>query len=216
MFNELDAPKEVKAESNESESGFRLINIKTEMTIVEGYDFIKEKLAELKKDIHYVGYDDRLNQTPTEESYLGKWEDERGESMFVPDDSTGQGKRAKEKLAEYGLEGIEYNDAEPDFSKCSEATVEIDSMTEDRPNNFAQADKKCAEQWNKEGKDGRTDWTSVEVREYRRESKLSWHERCDMKTMDLVHQDIHTFFSHSGGVAECKARDNAKGGDFDE
>ena len=56
----------------------------------------------------------------------------------------------------------------------------------------------------------------MEVREYRRESKLSWHERCDMKTMDLVHQDIHTFFSHSGGVAECKARDNAKGGDFDE
>ena len=141
MFNELDAPKEVKAESNESESGFRLINIKTEMTIVEGYDFIKEKLAELKKDIHYVGYDDRLNQTPTEESYLGKWEDERGESMFVPDDSTGQGKRAKEKLAEYGLEGIEYNDAEPDFSKCSEATVEIDSMTEDRTNTFAQEDQ---------------------------------------------------------------------------
>ena len=41
-------------------------------------------------------------------------------------------------LEKYGLEGIEYKDGVPDFSECSEETVEI-SMTENRSKNFSKA-----------------------------------------------------------------------------
>lgn len=75
----------------------------------------------------------------------------------------------------------------------------------------------CAEQWNIEKKDGRIDWDAADVRDWRRENNCSWHECCDTRTMMLVPTEIHGYFRHSGGVAECKARDNADvGGGFDE
>ena len=180
-------------------------------------------------DKHYVPYKDRLDQTPKVGSDLGSWEGDRGESKFIPYEETDAGRKAKEALAERGMDGINYKDGEPDFSKCAEATVVIEHMTENRDNpyldadgnrqesNFFQADVKCAEQWNAGQKDGRSDWTAAEVRDWRRENKYSWHERCDTRTMDLVSRDIHGFFIHSGGVAECKARDAVNvGGGFDE
>lgn len=63
------------------------------------------------------------------------------------------------------MNGIEYKNAEADFSKCAEATVSIENMTSNRSDNFQQADVKCAEQWNAAGKDGKTDWTANGVRE---------------------------------------------------
>lgn len=70
----------------------------------------------------------------------------------------------------------QYESAEPDFSKCSEAEVEIDNMTENRENyvdengeyqqgNFTQADAKCAERWNSTKRDGKDDWTAADVRD---------------------------------------------------
>lgn len=127
------------------------------------------------------------------------------------------------------MDGVDYNYAEPDFSECAEATVEIDDMTENRwdyydedgnlkQGNFSQADAKCAEQWNSIDKDGRSDWTAADVRDWRRENECSWHERCDTRTMDLVSRDIHGYFGHYGGCSECKVRDaaNINGGGFDE
>ncbi len=69
----------------------------------------------------------------------------------------------KEKLAEYGKDGIEYKNLEPDFSEVSEGTVKIDNMTEHRDDyydengelqsgNFSQADAKLAKQWNEQQK----------------------------------------------------------------
>ncbi len=69
----------------------------------------------------------------------------------------------KKKLAEYGKDGIEYKNLEPDFSEVSEGTVKIDNMTEHRddyydengelqPGNFSQADAKLAEKWNEQQK----------------------------------------------------------------
>ncbi len=177
----------------------------------------------------YTSYADRLNQTPREDDDRGHYEGERGESTYIPSDSTEAGEKAIEKLAEYGLDGIEYINAEPDFSECAEATVKVGHMTQNRQDcvdengqytygNFSQADMKCAEQWNAEGKDGRSDWAARDVSDYRKENHLSWHERCDTETMDLVPQEIHSYFTHSGGVAECKARDAKEqtiGGEFD-
>lgn len=186
-----------------------------------------------KKDVNdsiyggeYTTFEERMKQTP-KNGERGKFEGERANSKFVPSDETEAGARCKEKLAEYGLDGIEYKNGEADFSKVSEATLQIDKMTENmhdyydndgnrQEGNFTQADKKLAEQWNMEAKDGKTDWTEKDVAEYRSTNNLSWHERCDTKTMDLVPREIHEYCSHSGGRAECRIRDNNNGGSFDE
>lgn len=185
----------------------------------ENVDFIPER---------YTSYEDRLKHTPNENSDLGTWEGKRGESKFIPNPNSETGCIAKNKLSEYGMDGVEYKYAEPDFSHCSEATVTIDNMTQNRENyidkdgnyqlgNFAQADFKCADLWNSIGRDGKTDWSASDIREWRRENQYSWHECCDTSTMQLVSRDIHGTFKHSGGVAECKLRDSINLGDeFDE
>lgn len=191
------------------------------------FDNFFQGLHEKEKE-YYTSYEDRLKHTPSETSDLGIWEGDRGESKFVPNPDSEVGKAAKEKLSEYGMDGVEYESAEPDFAECCEAQVKIDNMTENRENyidesgnyqfgNFAQADTKCAEFWNATGRDGKDNWTAADVRDWRRENKCSWHECCDTSTMQLVSRDIHGAFKHSGGVAECKVRDGVNaGGEFDE
>lgn len=161
---------------------------------------------------YYSTYEERLKQTPAEESDRGEWSGERGESDYTPSDE-----EVKDILEKYDKESINYEDAIPDFSEVAEATVEIDNMSEDRSENFRQCDEKCAEQWNKEGRDGRTDWTARDVKEWRQANGYSWHERNDMKTCDLVPTQVNAYFGHLGGVSECKKRDSENGGsDFDE
>ena len=215
-------------------STFREIKPESNMTISEAKSFVDSLFQKMDdtSDGFYTSREDRMDRIPVEHSDRGIWEGERGESKFIPSEGTDRGRAAQEKLAEKELDGIEYKNTEPDFSGCAEATVEIDDMTEHRDDyydtngnrqlgNFSQADAKCAEQWNVSQKDGRADWTAIDVRDWRRENKCSWHERCDTHTMDLVARDIHEFFSHSGGIAECKARDKVSatayiGGGFDE
>ena len=86
-----------------------------------------------------------------------------------------------------------------------------------RYGNFTQADIKCSEKWNTEAKDGKTDWTARDICNWRHENRCSWHEKCDRKTMELVPYEIHSYFIHSGGVSECRTRDQADSeGGFDE
>lgn len=142
----------------------------------------------------------------------GEWSGEAGNSLFTPNLEA-----AKEKLSEYGQDCIEYKDGNPDFENCSEATVKIENMSSNRASNFRQADTACAEKWNAEAKDDRTDWTSRDVKEWRQDNTYSWHERIDMKTMDLVPREIHEECKHYGGVAECKRFETGTGlgGKFD-
>lgn len=211
---------------------YKEIKPETNMSVNETKDYwdntFSNELSDIHEGEHYNSYEDRIKHTPAEPTKLGDWEGEKGESEFKPSSETEAGQAAIEKLAEKGMDGIEYKNAEPDFSKCSEATVQIDHMTENRINyvdaegnmqigNFSKADEKCAEQWKSTGKDGKEDWSARDVADWRHENKCSWHERCDTKTMDMVSQDIHGYFIHSGGVSECKARDAiALGGEFDE
>lgn len=141
----------------------------------------------------------------------GDWDAEPGNSTFHPEKQA-----AKEALEKYKQDGVKYKDGEPNFSKVSEATVEIDDMTSYRYNNFRQADEKCAEQWNQAMRDGRTDWTARKVEKWREENRYSWHERLDMKTMDLVQRDVHEECKHYGGVVECSRHEALNGGGFDE
>ena len=144
----------------------------------------------------------RIKHTPVE-GRGGHWLGERGNSKWIPAEA-----KAKEALAKSGQDGINFKNGVADFSKVSEQTVEIDGMNIDRlGNNFPKADAKCAEAWNKEMRDGRSNWTADQVKQYRHENNLSWHERSDMKHCDLVSRDIHGEIRHSGGVYECKIRD---------
>lgn len=226
MVAKAEVAEVQKAES----TAFKEIKPKTDMTVYDAKSYVDSLFQETNdtSDGYYNSYETRNNQTPVDGN-RGQWEGERGESKYIPSDQTESGQAAKEKLAENNMNGIEYEYAEPDFSECAEATIEIDNMTEHRndyydadgnytPGNFSQADEKCAVLWNDSQREGRSDWRAEDVRDWRRENHYSWHERCDTRTMDLVPYDIHSFFGHLGGCAECRVRDaaNVDGGRFDE
>ncbi len=178
----------------------------------------------------YNSYSTRLKCTSVDDNpMLGHYEGERGESKFIPSNRTAEGIIIAEILEQYGLDGIVYRNAEPDFEVCAEAVVKIVGMTENRENylgkdgtlimgNFSQADMQLAEEWNKLKRDGRNDWMPRDVFNYRKANRLTWHEKCDTETMVLVRFEINLFFKHSGGCSECRTRDSIidNGGDFDE
>lgn len=143
----------------------------------------------------------------------GEWSSEAGDSTWLPNEDEipkrppGNEKTWGEILKKYEVDGIEFKDGEPDFTPFSEGTVEIEDFTDDRNANFTQADEKLAEQWTAEKKDGK-DWSAQDVKEYRRENQLSWHERSDMKTLDLTPQEVHGNVPHSGGISALKNSQN--------
>jgi|LSQX01.1.fsa_nt_gb hypothetical protein len=225
-MSEFHGRSEISETQKHTVENFKEIKPEFDITLKEAKSFVEELFGQ--DDGYYKSYGDRIGCTPHENTDKGSWKGERGESKFIPSDEREDGKAAKEKLAEKGMDGIKYDKAEPDFSECSEETVQIDNMTENRYDyiddngniqrgNFSQADIKCADQWNTIAKEGKTNWVANDVRDWRREKGFSWHERCDTKKMDLVPREIHSYFTHSGGVAECKARDGKNfGGGFDE
>lgn len=223
---------EAREVKNPSLENFKSIKPEGKMTTTEVNDYWKSEfqnvaentqkspeatgVEDLRTDKFYTSFEDRVRNTNLDESeggLRGKWDGERGNSTFKPSYNY-----MKETLKEYGVEGIDFVNGEADFSRVADATVKIDNMTSERygrGNNFDQANTKLAEKFNEIQKDGRTDWSAEKVEDYRISNKMSWHERCDCKTMDLVPTKIHEYFKHSGGVAECKARDGI-GGRFDE
>lgn len=232
---EFSRGTEIAEMKNPERNNYREIKSEGEMTGKEARGFwdkvfesmgIGENTDTPKK--YYSTYEERINRAPVEKPERGHYEGERGESKFIPSDETENGRKAIEKLTEKGLDGIEYRNAEPDFSKCAEATVRIKHMTENRydygdedgirqKGNYTQANIKCAEMWNEIEKDGRSDWSGRDVEKYRVSNGLSWHECCDTKTMQLLPREIHEYFRHSGGVRECQIRDKSiMGGEFDE
>lgn len=214
-MSEIDRKQEIHyvEQTSPELNEFKLIKPEEGMTFQEAQKYWDIFFAsEIKEHVFLSTYEERLNQTPRESGDRGEWDGERGESKFMPKDNV-----IKEILEKYGLDGIIYKDGIPDFSGVSESTVEIENMTENRAENFKQCDEKCAEQWNKEAHDGRTDWTAREVAQWRKENGYSWHERNDMKICDLIPTKINDYFGHLGGVSECKKRDSSNnGGGFDE
>jgi hypothetical protein len=139
----------------------------------------------------------------------GHWTGDRGNSVWVPDNDyiPKKGNPSNETWGEikerYGIDGIEFKNGESDFTQISEGTVEIADFTTDRKLNFMQADESLANKWTEEGKDGKV-WSPQDVSDYRKENSLSWHERSDQKTMDLVPSIVHGNVPHSGGISEAK------------
>lgn len=218
-YNKLDTSKPLDF-SRPDEVGGALDNSKLDTS--KALDYSND--AERKEYILYTRHIDRLNQTP-KDSEKGTWKGERGESEFVPND-TAENKEIKDCLKSKGIEGVEYKNACADFSSVAEETVEIPNMTNDRyghGGNFEQAYNALAEKFNAQVKDGKNDWTARDVYEWKQDISIHGgqilvvHERNDLRVCDFVRFDVHSFFSHSGGVGEYNAKlkqDNIGG--FDE
>lgn len=177
----------------------------------------------------YNSYEVRINGTPANNPILVEYEGARGESKYIPSNRSAEGIVVIVILSEYGLNGIEYRNGEPDFEVCSEAIVAVKAMTENRDDyydlngerqlgNFSQADIELAKIWKFEEKDGRKDWKARGVLNYRKVNGFTWHEKCDTETMVLVRLEINAYFKHIGGCSECRLRDadGNEGGGFNE
>ncbi len=174
---------------------------------------VLDKTRDVYKNVElFSTYDERIIQTPK-----NGWMGERGESLYKPDSS-----EAASALRDYGLEGVEYENGIPDFSKCSEYSVEIDmidkreSFFDENGNriagNYERANSELANVFNSTNKDGKGDWTYNDVEKWRANNKLTIHEDNDMKTCYYVPTEIHKACTHSGGVAECKKKAGIGGG----
>lgn len=131
----------------------------------------------------------------------GRWTDVPGDSTWKPDSTAipkkdnPEGKTWGEILIKYDIDGIEFKDGDPDFSPVAQHEVKIENFTEDRSKNFAQADKKLAEELG---------ISPREVKELREKEGYTWHECKDCKTMQLVPKEIHNNIPHAGGISEMK------------
>lgn len=158
----------------------------------------------------YSDYKSRIAQTP-KEGNGGKWTGERGESDFVLDEPMGYNFDGKT----YTVKSITYKNGIPDFSKCQRAQVKIPNMTNNRYNNFKQADEALAEIWTKNKYEGKT-WTRSDVASYRQNNELTWNEMNNMQSMQLLPSAPHAKFGHLGGVGEYNAGPGREGEiDFD-
>ena len=154
----------------------------------------------------YTSRDERISQA---EGTDGKWSGEPGNSWVRPNLDTEAGRAAANKLAEYGLKDVRFRDGVVDFSKCCEESATIPNMTSKIGSNRRQALDAVAEKWNEQGKtqDDGSKWTRDAVAGWASKNGLEFHECSDMKTCQFVPAEIHAYFKHFGGRAECKIRD---------
>lgn len=171
---------------------------------VEKKETAKDFMNKLENSECYSSYGERLSQTPRENGTdsKGKWQGERGESKYVPNDE-----KAQDVLKEHGQNGIEYKDAMPNFEPVAKESVEIQDMHANRSETFRKADNECAQKWNEKNFEDKNNWTGKDVADWRMDNKYTWHECNDRKTCQLVPTDIHSQCGHLGGFAECKKRD---------
>lgn len=155
-------------------------------------------------------------------SRLGKFTGQRGNSLFIPHDE-----EAKKVLREFGLKGVEYHNNQPDFHPftyirtpwglaCTEVTIGY--MGTERLNknvytstgavaytelgNFAQADIALCLSLNRQFPSANI--TIADVRKFRKENRLTWHECADLKTMQLIPTAIHDSCKHIGAIGILK------------
>lgn len=146
-------------------------------------------------DNHIKSRQERLAQTPKTDII---WSGKPGVSRAYPEDP-----KSQELLAAYGKSYVSYDrTGEPDFSFCAETSIKISDMGGSRDKNFSSAGKKLlTTKWAKDR--GITNLSELD--QYRSQHNLTWHERSDGVTMDLIPTPINSRFGHSGGVAEHAA-----------
>ena len=196
-MDHTDAPKELSQEERQS---------KFDALFGEGEPCQKAK-EESKENRISEAKDIQMKGCPVEGNG-GTWDGERGNSKWLPDRgevpknplTNPNGLTWGEILDKYGIDGIQFEDGEPDFSDISKGEVQIDDFTDDRGSNFDQADEKLAEQHG---------CTPEEVEAWRRENGYTWHECRDCETMQKVPREVHGNISHYGGISGYKSKGNS-------
>ena len=145
--------------------------------------------------------DIRIKQTPKNNPLRGYWTGKRGNSVFIP---THNQDEIIKILNKYNLCVINYQKGIIDLNPCSIATVSLFKMYIIRYKNFKICDMLCANLWNNSNFSNKKDWTNYNVKNYRKQYHYSWHECNDCVHCELVPTKINSFFSHFGGIAECK------------
>lgn len=151
-------------------------------------------------------YPERIKHTPKNNPSRGNWSNERGNSTFIP---TPNQKEVISILKKFNLKGIDYINCCVDFSRISYATLSIKNMSTKRYKNFSQCYYVCANLWNEQSFGNFNNWTSHLVKKYIKGNRLTWHECNDCITCILVPTAVHAFFTHLGGISECKHKQNA-------
>ena len=156
------------------------------------------EITETPEKIDYNStYEERLSQTPVNNGF---WKGERGESRFCSENQ-----EANSYLNKSKVDGINYQNAIPDFSIVSKGDVKISEMSENRVKNFKQADIQLA---NQKG------CTPREVSDWRERNSYTWHECNDLETCQKIPSCVNSAFGHFGGVGEYKKQ--MKESEFDE
>ena len=152
----------------------------------------------------------------------GSWLGAPGNSKWMPTAErvplklNPDAKKMGQILAENNMQnGIPFKQGKIDLRAASRGTVQIDNYTLSRSKNFSQADSVLAAairsgKVNPEiqsalksmGVDPKT-VTKGDIKALRKLG-YTWHERPDMKTLDLVRSSLHANVPHSGGISALK------------
>lgn len=186
---------------------YKEIKPKSDISAEEVKEFWNHTFEEMEEqeepEKFYVPLEERKKHFPAN----GEWTGKPGNSKFIPD-----GTEVKAVLEEYGLDGIEYKNAVPDFSGCAVISLKIDNMTGELTHNWKQFADKYAEKCKVNG----LDILPRDIKKFKIENQLAFHECSDRKTCQLIPERIHQCFTHTGGRMECGFRDNDNGGGFGE
>ena len=171
-----------------------------------------EEKAEIMKDF----VDQNVSSSVLPKSN-GHWEKEVGNSRWIPDKNATvtwkKGGKTYTKtygdiMEEQGIEGIEYFNKEPDFSKVEDSVVrhvELESFSDSRTGSsgtYSMASKAAAERLTSETDE---EWTPQHVQKYMDDHGLTWHECADRKTVRAVPAEINAGFKHTGGIGMEKS-----------
>ena len=168
------------------------------MDLINKFKDTSEKIVGYP-DVIFTDYSERIKKTPINNvKYLG----ERGESKCISLDEN-----VNKELVMRNIDGINFKNGYPDFGPVSVGIFKIDSMISNRDKNFSKVYTVMKESGYFKSQRA--------AKEFIKERDLVIHECPDCKTCMLVPKIIHEAFTHSGGYAECLAKDN-KGGIFDE
>lgn len=163
-------------------------------------------------------YTERQDRVDQAKGTKCEWTGDPGDSRAIPLTDTQEGRAAADKLAEHGQKDVRYRDGVVNFADCSVESVAIDDMTSDIEGNRSQALRAVADKWNEKGmvQDNGKKWTPNAVRDWASKNRLDFHECSDMRTCQFVPHEIHSYFKHTGGRAECRIREGQQnGGVFD-
>ena len=131
--------------------------------------------------------------------------------LMKPNLDSPKGREALRRMQEFGVNEIRCVKGVVDFSTVSAAQTTIEGMTSDLDKNKRLGFKAFAEQFNNERPlPNGEHWDEAKVKEFAQENELEFHECSDMRTVQLVPREIHRYFKHYGGRAECRIRDGEK------